>query len=68
MYPKRVDLIEARNRNGLTNRDFAIALGEPPSTTGQRLTGYMLLSWKQEQIIRNIIREAEKRRCTPASE
>ncbi|MDD5673276.1 MAG: hypothetical protein PHC61_03870 [Chitinivibrionales bacterium] len=62
MYEKRTDLIERRNLAGLTNRELAHALGEPPSTTGGRLCGFLPLTFEQEKIIIQTFKDAEQRK------
>jgi hypothetical protein len=44
---------------GLTARDLAAALGEPPSTTSNRLNGFAALSGEQRRIIWQAIKAAE---------
>ena len=62
MYEKRTDLIERRNLVGLTNRDLATALNEPPSTTGGRLCGFLPLTKEQEKIIIQVLQDAERKK------
>jgi hypothetical protein len=59
VYEKRTDLIERRNHAGITNRELARAIGEPPSTTGGRLCGFLPLSNEQIKIILKTCQEAE---------
>lgn len=44
---------------GLTARELAAALGEPPSTTSNRLNGFAALTGEHRRIIWQTIRAAE---------
>jgi hypothetical protein len=44
---------------GLTARELAAAIGEPPSTTSNRLNGFATLTGVQRRIIWETIRAAE---------
>lgn len=60
MYAKRGDLIDRRNRAGLTNRELAAALREPPGTTAGRLCGFAPLTPQQEGVIVSTIENRER--------
>ena len=59
-YQVETELKSRAKKAGLTGRELAEALGEPPGTTGNRLNGFLPLSHTQRLKIVQVIEQAEK--------
>lgn len=58
-YEVHKELIKRYRKAGLTVRDLANALNEPPGTTSNRIYGWVPMSKRQEDKIIETIKEAE---------
>lgn len=62
LYEKQIDLIEAKNRAGLTNRELANALGCSPGTVSAKLGGFCTLTTQERLLVEKVCREAIEER------
>ncbi len=67
VYQIEVKLKKQAKAAGLTTRDLANALNEPPGTTGGRLNGFLPLSGGQRLKIQRAIEQAEKEQIEKVS-